>query len=179
MVVQPGVLASFEGLPADLLVGYLAAFVVVFFGGGPLGEEVGWRGFALPRMQPRFGPLRATLLLGFLWCFWHLPDFLDSAAQGGGPGTGTARFLVNFSLFSLVVMSLAVIMTWVFNQTRGSLLIALLLHASVNTPQLALVRLFPAVDFTKLDLAGVIAFGLPALLIVAITRGRLAFDRSA
>lgn len=178
IIVQPGMLASFEGVQALLLVTYPVTFVVVFLGGGPLGEEIGWRGFALPRMQPRFGPLRGTLLLGVLWTFWHLPDFLDSAAQGGGPGTSFSNFLTNFSTFFLMVLALAIIMTWVFNHTAGSLLIALLLHASVNTPQLTLVPLFTAVDISRLDLAGLAGFGVTALLIVFLTRGRLGYDSS-
>jgi uncharacterized protein len=63
-----------------------ARSVAVFLLGGPLGEEPGWRGFVLPRLQPRFGPLGGTLLLGFLWGCWHLPEFL-TPIEHGGPGT--------------------------------------------------------------------------------------------
>jgi membrane protease YdiL (CAAX protease family) len=174
IILQPGMLAGFQGLKPILVVSYLINYILVFFGGGPLGEEPGWRGFALPRMQSRFGPLRGTLLLGILWTCWHLPDFLTSA-QGGGPGTGPATFLQNFPMFLLLVTALAVIFTWIFNHTRGSVFLALLAHASVNTPQLVLVPLFPAVDFTGLDLAALIAFVLPALLIIILTRGRLGY----
>jgi membrane protease YdiL (CAAX protease family) len=77
--VLPGALASFQGLPSSFLVSYPISFVVIFFLGGPLGEEIGWRGFALPRMQARYGPLWGTLWLGLLWTCWHLPHFLTSA----------------------------------------------------------------------------------------------------
>ena len=175
IIIQPGALTDFQGLSPRLLVLYPIYFFVVIFGGGPLGEEPGWRGFALPRLQPRYGPLRGTLLLGVVWCFWHLPDFL-TPAQGGGPGTNLATILTNFSIFFLMVIALAIIFTWVFNHTAGSVFIAIMLHASVNTPQLVLVPLFPAMDVTSLDLAGLIGFGVMALLIVILTRGRLGYE---
>jgi membrane protease YdiL (CAAX protease family) len=177
IMIQPGALASFQGLTHALLLSYPLAFVAVWFGGGPLGEEIGWRGFALPRMQPRYGPLRGTLLLGVLWCFWHLLEFL-MPTQGGGPGTSLATFLRNFSMFFLMVVALAIIFTWLFNHTQGSIFISITAHASVNTPQVVLIPLFPAVDYTNLILAGLIGFGMLALLIVILTRGRLGYQPS-
>lgn len=169
IIVQPGTLASFQGLTPVLLVSYPVAFVAVLIAGGPLGEEIGWRGFALPRMQPRYGPLWGTLLLGVLWGFWHLADFL-TPVHGG--------FLTNFPIFILLVIALAVIFTWVFNHTRGSIFTAILAHASVNTPEAVLVPLFLVVDQTRLNLALLIGFGVPALLIVILTRGRLGYEGS-
>ena len=69
IIIQPGVLARFHDLAPLILVSYPIYFIATFFGGGPLGEEVGWRGFALPRMQPRYGPLSGTLIMGALWTF--------------------------------------------------------------------------------------------------------------
>ncbi len=175
IIAQPGVLASFQGVTPALLVSYPIYYAAVLFGGGPLGEELGWRGFALFRMQPRYGPLWGTLFLGVLWAFWHLPDFLDSAAQGGGPGTGWSTFLTNFPVFFLMVMALAIVFTWIFNHTRGSIFTALLAHASVNTPQLTLVPLFAVVGFTIMDRGVLISFGALALLILILTRGRLGY----
>lgn len=175
IILQPGTLAGFRGLTPAILVTYLASFVAVAFGGGPLGEEPGWRGFALPRLQTRYGPLWGTLLLSMGWCFWHLPDFLTTA-QGGGPGTGWGDFFVNLPIFLLLVTALAIIITWVFNHTQGSVFMALLVHTGVNVVQVALVPLFPAVSVTQLNLAAVIGYGLPALLIVILTRGRLGYQ---
>ncbi|MDA4125096.1 MAG: CPBP family intramembrane metalloprotease [Thaumarchaeota archaeon] len=173
IIVQPGMLASFQGLTPTLLVTYPAYFFVVFFGVA-LPEEIGWRGFALPRMQPRYGPLWGTLLLGVLWSFWHLPRFL-APDQGGGPGTGIATFLTNFSVFFLLLLALAIIFTWVFNYTGGSVFISNLLHASIDTPAAVWIPLFAAVNVTSIDLANLIAFGVPALLILILTRGRLGY----
>jgi membrane protease YdiL (CAAX protease family) len=176
VIIQPGALAGFRGdNPIRLFVMYAINFVIIWFGGGPLGEEIGWRGFALPRLQPRYGPLRGTLLLGLLWCLWHLPQFL-TPIQGGGPGTGLAKFLTNFSLFFLLVLALAIIFTWVFNHTRGSIFIAITAHASVNTPEAVLLPLFVGVSYTGLLLAAASGFGVAALVILFVTRGRLGFQ---
>ena len=175
IIVQPGSLAGFQGLTPQLLVSYATYFILVFFGGGPLGEEPGWRGFALPRLQTRYGPLWGTLLLSVGWCFWHLPDFL-TPAQGGGPGVGVVTILTNLALFLLLVTALAMIFTWVFNRTGDSVFVAIVLHAGVNTPQLTVVPLFPAVDVTGLNLAALIGFGVMALLILIVTRGRLGYE---
>jgi len=174
IIIQPGTLASFQGLTPALLVSYPVYFIIVFFGVA-LPEEIGWRGFALPRMQPRYGPLWGTLLLGVLWCFWHLLYFL-TPDHGGGPGTSFATFLTNFSIFFVMVVAIAIIFTWVFNHTRGSIFISNLAHAAIDTPQLVWYPLFLAVDETRINLANLIAFGVPALLIVILTRGRLGYQ---
>jgi uncharacterized protein len=174
IIIQPGVLTNFQGLKPLLFASYPLTFIAVFFGGGPLGEEPGWRGFALPRMQLSYGPLKGTLLLGMLWGFWHLPDFLTSA-QGGGPGTSLGNFLINFPVFIFLVLSLAIILTWIYNHTRGNVFISLLAHASVNTPQVVLVPLFVGITTTSLNLAALIGFGLTALFIIFLTRGHLSY----
>jgi membrane protease YdiL (CAAX protease family) len=174
IVIQPGTLASFQGLTPRLLVTYPLYFAIVFFGVA-LPEEIGWRGFALPRMQPRYGPLWGTLLLGVLWCFWHLIFFL-TPAHGGGPDTSFTTLLISFAYFFVIVMAYSIIFTWVFNHTGGSIFVANLLHAAIDTPQLVWIPLFLAVDETRLNLASLIAFGVPAILIVVLTRGRLGYQ---
>jgi membrane protease YdiL (CAAX protease family) len=181
VIAQPGALASFQGFPngnwAGYLIYYLVNFVIIFFAGGPLAEEPGWRGFALPRLQKRFGPLWGTLLLGVVWAFWHLPDFL-TRAQGGGPGTGWGTFLTNLPIFVLLVVAFSVVLAWVYNHTQGSIFIAILLHASVNTAGI-LPELFPVPDipiFTMSNTALLIGLAIPALLILILTRGRLGYQ---
>jgi membrane protease YdiL (CAAX protease family) len=186
ILIQPGALVSFQGLTPHivvfLLVSYPLNYVLIWFAGGGLDEEVGWRGFALPIMQTRYGPLWGTLLLGVLHCFWHLEEFL-TPAQGGGPGTGWTQFATNLPIFLLFVLSVNLIITWVFNHTRGSLFAVTSLHASVDAPQAALMPLFPAlgvtqagVSTTSMILGFTVGLGVVALLIVILTRGQLGYQ---
>ncbi len=99
-------------------------FVVVLLIGGPLGEELGWRGFALPALQGRYGELSSGLMLGAIWALWHLPLFWME---------GTAQALIPFGLFFGMTISLSLLYTWLFNATRGSVPICILFHASINT----------------------------------------------
>jgi membrane protease YdiL (CAAX protease family) len=174
ILVLPGSAQSFHGLPKYFLVRYPFLFILIFFGGGPLGEEIGWRGFALPRMQSRFGSLPATLLLGVLWTFWHLADFLTTA-QKGGPGTDLFAFTHHLPVFLLQVMALAIIFSWVFNLTKGSLFIAILLHASYDTFGSSVQPLFPVPIVTSTDLPFAIGMAVLALLILILTRGQLGY----
>lgn len=88
-----------------------------------LGEEVGWRGYALPLLQRRYGPLRASLVIGLLWGLWHLPLWWMGENFHGQ---------IPFVLFVIENVALSIILTWVYNRTGGSLLLVLLLHAASN-----------------------------------------------
>ena len=175
IILQPGARAGFHDLTPLLLVSYPFAFIATFFGGGPLGEEIGWRGFALPRMQKQYGPLWGTLLLGILWSGWHLSDFL-TASKGGGQGTGWTVFFANFLVFTLTVVSLAIILTWIFNHTGGSIFIAILAHTSVNILEVLLIPRYLTLDQISLHRAALTGFGTVALLILILTRGRLGYQ---
>ncbi len=87
------------------------------------GEEVGWRGYALPRLAERFGLAPAGLLIGVIWAAWHLPLFFV-------PGGDT--FGQSFPVYLLQVVALSIAMAWLFWRTQGSLLLVMLLHASIN-----------------------------------------------
>lgn len=178
IAAQPGALAGFQGLTPSVLVSYPFVFVAVFIGVG-LPEELGWRGFALPHLQERYGPLRGSLLLGVLWAGWHLPYFL-LPDHGGGPGADIAAVATNIAIFFVMVVALCIVFTWVFNHTGGSVLLAALLHTAIDAPQLVWAPLFLEVGAANstagemgLDLALLIVFGALALAIVALTRGRL------
>ena len=168
----PGALASFKApsLEEVLVFPGLVAFLYIVVFGGPLFEEPGWRGFALPRMQTRWGPLVGTVMLGVLWGAWHFTEYLtapDFAATNGGltpQGMG---------VFVLAVVSFSVIITWVFNHTRASVFIAILLHAAINWSQLLMSTLFPAAGTN--ENGPLVAFGTVAVLLVLATRGRLGY----
>ena len=90
--------------------------------GSSMGEEPGWRGYALPRLQWRWGALPASLLLGTLWGVWHLPLWLTRGHAAG-------ETFVGWVMLDLVAQ--AILFTWVYNHTRGSLLLALLFHTAM------------------------------------------------
>lgn len=121
---NPPVKTEYPLPPGAVQAGFLALlpmiFVIQFFGSS-LGEEIGWRGFALPRMQAHRSALLTSLLLGLIWGVWHLPrQWVPGAAFDIA---GFAWFLVGISLT-------AVLYTWIFNNTRGSLLPVVLFHTS-------------------------------------------------
>ena len=167
----PGVLADVRPpVPVPWLVEYLIVFVAGGIVGGPLFEEPGWRGFALPRLQAQLGPLRGTLLLGGLWGAWHLPQYFVPAWAAQNGGLHPSSVIV----YLLVVPAIAVIMTWVYNRTQGSLLLAVLAHASVNTAQPLVVNdPFPRAASTEVN--ALLAFGITALVLLVLTRGRLGY----
>ena len=169
-IVVPGVLGSFQGLTLTLVLTYPVAFVSTFILGGPLGEEPGWRGFALPCLQPLHGPLVGSVILGILWALWHLPLFWS--------GVWTPPTLPNIVMFILMITALTIIMTWVFNNAKGSLLITMLMHASFNTFANRIVApLFPAAILSEYGLLPVlVGFGATALVLIALTRGRLGYQ---
>jgi uncharacterized protein len=169
VVVIPGVLGSYQGLSALAPLSVLGIYVYVLFLGGALGEEPGWRGFALPRLQSLHGPLVGTLILGPLWALWHLPLFFT-------PWNELTVF--NVVVFVLTTTCLAIMYTWVFNNTKGSVLMAILTHASFNGVVTGILgQLFPAPileDYGLLPILG--GFGVFAVVLVALTRGRLGYQ---
>src|SRR4029077_5413333 len=87
------------------------------------GEEVGWRGYALPRLAARFGLSGASVVLGVIWATWHLPLFYLRGADTYGQ---------SFVTYLLTVIALSVAMAWVYWNTHGSLLLTMLMHAAIN-----------------------------------------------
>ena len=169
-IVVPGVLGSFQSPTLTLVLTYPVGFVSTFILGGPLGEEPGWRGFALPRLQPLHGPLVGSVILGILWACWHLPLFWS--------GVWTPPTIPNIVMFILMITALTIIMTWVFNNAKGSLLITMLMHASFNTFANKIeAPLFPAPILNEYGLLPVlIGFGATAVVLIAVTRGRLGYQ---
>jgi membrane protease YdiL (CAAX protease family) len=90
---------------------------------GPLGEEFGWRGFALPRLLGRVQPLAAALILGTIWWAWHLPTFFISTLS---------QSELSIPMFLINSLALSVIMTWLYRRTRGDLSLMILVHVAAN-----------------------------------------------
>jgi len=185
----PAVLIGVQGAvfgllecPLDLssipgrLVNFLPSAVILALIAG-LGEEPGWRGFALPRLQTRHATVLATVLLGGVWAAWHLPlAFVDPRFPHGF--TSAAPQILLALLTMLTIFFYAFFYTWVYNATR-SVLLCMLLHGSFN----AAIGLLPAsfevlqrgTYMALLVVQNVTLLGAVAILIVA-SRGLLAYD---
>jgi uncharacterized protein len=167
-VILPEGLASLLGLGPGYVLTYLGTYVLVVILGGPLFEEPGWRGFALPRLQPLHGPLLGTLILGLLWALWHLPEFLVPAWAESSGGSG----FLDIVKFVLIAISFAIVTTWVFNNTKGSVFMAILVHASIDTFSIPMGVLFSPSDVANSLL---LSFGVLVVVLVVLTRGRLGY----
>jgi len=103
------------------------AIFSLFF--GPIPEEMGWCGYALGKLQGKFNPLAASLILGCVWFVWHIPLFFI-------PDSYQNSLVVNRQIplwfFPVNINLQTIIMTYIFNQTCGSTLSAVILHFSVN-----------------------------------------------
>jgi membrane protease YdiL (CAAX protease family) len=87
------------------------------------GEEIGWRGYALPRLAEHIGVAPASVLLGAIWACWHLPQFFI-------PGDDTSG--QSFFIWSIQVIAVSIAMAWVFVGTKGNLLLAMIMHSAIN-----------------------------------------------
>ncbi len=123
-----------------------AAFDFLF--GGSVGEETGWRGFALPLLLKRHNALKASLILGVIWALWHLP--IDLFGDLGYPGT--AAVVVRF----LLAIPMSIIFTWFYIHTRYGVVSSMLLHSGVN--------IIPALGFSNYE----VTFGILIMLQIII-----------
>jgi membrane protease YdiL (CAAX protease family) len=156
--------------------GYLVIFPVSVFLGFPfgsgLGEEAGWRGFALPKLLERYSPVTASIILGVLWGFWHTPALLMQSWDGSSQGL----------LLFVYVIPLTMIMTWVYLKSRRSTIPLMLMHTGGNlygsmlssslVMETALVD-SPGLEFTILK---TIYYTAVAVVLLIVTRGRLGYS---
>ena len=135
-----------------------------------LAEEPGWRDFSLPRLQAKFGPLRAAFILGPLWALWHFPLFLTE--WGGWPEADWTKPV----FFTIFCISFNVVMSWVFNSTGQSLPLSMLAHVSVNNfVSVIWSEMFPTVGADAIALALAVGGVVAATLVLVLTRGKLGY----
>lgn len=153
-------------LPLRLVAFFPTVVFMALLGGGQ--EELGWRGFALPRLEHRTTPLTAALALGIIWAAWHLPLFYVP---------GASQYGASFAPYAVGVVGLSVVFTWLFNRS-ASVAVATVLHGSYN----ASLVLYPLPAGKLTDGAGeVLTFGAVAvwalaLALVVATRANLGYD---
>lgn len=133
--------------------GVLLLLIGSFFVGGALNEEIGWRGYALPRLQVRYGAWWASIIVGIFWATWHIPLFW---MQGRLFST-----LPQFVFFALSITAVSIIATWLYNHTQGSIFFAALFHATIDTASTAL-----PIPMTHVEMAFIL--WVAALILVVV-----------
>ena len=179
-IISGGIPPEFTVLKQNPLSIFYLAFIFLFpITASAFQEELGFRGFALPIAQKKYGPLLGTLIIGIFFGSWLLPEFLDSStaqyAMGG---------ISYYPWFILTEVSWSIIMTWIYNNTRGSTLISgWLLHGFFNLWTLLLLtdaimgEPFSMFDNVLFILYAVVVT-LAAVIISIITKGRLSYDKN-
>lgn len=156
--------ASFDSSTIrTILFSLSSGLLVSLFLRGAMGEEIGLRGFALPRLQEQMTPAKASLIVGVGWALWHLPVLLEA-----DPGSAI--------VFVVLVMGLSFVFTWMFNGSGGSLIPPLLFHATQNWEE-GFEHVFPAIvgtDWETPAAIGILILSIAAAVAV-VRSGR---DRS-
>ena len=116
-------LRPLSSIPQSLLI------LVILAG---FGEEFGWRGYAMPRLQARYSAFKSSLIISIFWSLWHIPKYFVPG-EGQNDWMLDAGFVEPFLGYSLFIFAWSVIYTWVFNNTRGSVLLAAVVHGAGNT----------------------------------------------
>lgn len=157
---------------------YPAAYAVHFIF-GPLFEESGWRGFALPRMQQHFGPVRGSLLLGLLWSAWHFFLYVPVWFASGNAVDG----LLSLVVFVVTTTGMTFLFTWMSNNSRASLLLAILMHGSVDgtTTYMQVLAdkglISPAAAELSVGIGMAIGIVVVMVILLVATRGKLSYPR--
>jgi uncharacterized protein len=165
---------------------WITLFATMFFDGGGLAEEGGWRGFAAPLLQSKYSPLKAAVILGVLWAAWHVPVKVEPLLGGL---TDFVTFYLDFTIFTI---ALTIIIVYFSNRVGGSALMGVMLHGMANDT----VRFGGTLTDKGLALAGgtdgnaelislLFSFGgtlatvVVAIVLVIISKGTLAFTPQA
>ncbi len=172
LALPGGEAAIHPTVPQILWIFPLALILEILTSG--LAEEPGWRGFALPHLQQQLGPLLGGgIILGILWQCWHLPLYLTDWGNGAGWHQIGVAIIGNIGL--------TIVITWVFNHVRESLLITILLHAALDAFGVTAATSLFATQWMiqNGDMALLLGFGAVAIVLVIVTRGRLGYQQAS
>ena len=148
-----GPAVDWSGLPP--LVTIVPSFILLTIAAG-IGEEFGWRGFLLPRLQTRHNALVSSLIIGGMWAIWHIPLFFIEGFQHDLQSQ--AGLLPAILAFSAFVIASSIWFTWIFNNTRGSVLLAAVMHGASNAWG-------GYIDVYRGYFGGILTFGVVSLLV--------------
>jgi len=146
-------------------------------------EEGGWSGYAVPALQQRFGAWRACLVLGPLWAVWHLPFFLVPGVISATK-VDAITLIVQMAFLIIGAIPIRMIMTWIFNNTKGSILIAILFHSAMDASNVASPYIRHVLSASQLNgygLGNLLFLLVAAIVLLIFTKGRLSYkqDRNA
>jgi len=171
LILGPSILAEFFKNLGLILPTYLITLIVGVIL-GPLWEEPGWRGFALPQLQKQYGPVIGSIILGVIWTLWHAPGYL------GGWMASTIPALLVYSV------GFSILATWIYNNSNASILLMILFHSASNVAISVGARVLPT-DLSPTMHAFVFSGWIPALmgvlfatLVVILTKGRLGYHKN-
>ncbi|MDH5304022.1 MAG: CPBP family intramembrane metalloprotease [Gammaproteobacteria bacterium] len=128
-----------QGVPLPKLIIIFVFFAIV---DGPVGEEIGWRGFLLPRLLEKYGAIHASILLGIVWFLWHIPLY-----------AATDKVDLNLAFFSSYLLNnvaLSFLHAWFFLRSGGSALLAIIFHTACNYAVYLAVTFYPSIEQSPL-----------------------------
>ena len=159
-----------SGVDPDLTLASFISWMIFNFFSGPFAEEAGWRGYALPRLQAKYNSLIASLILGFFWILWHVPLAFVLGADQAAMGS------FGWMIYSILVFSITIILTWLYNNTEGSLVVVILGHYFFNVGSNIVVNMFGLVNNMFYNIVGGIA-GILYLVLIIVGFGYKRFSK--
>lgn len=118
-------------------------YVLIALPFGPMGEELGWRGYLLPKLLEKHNPLTASMILGFIWTFWHVASFSFPGAAIPSIFNVTSFTIL---LYLATLFGETLLITYIYLKTQGSVLLAILFHAVFNASSNIVFSLFPDIS---------------------------------
>ncbi|MBN1330714.1 MAG: CPBP family intramembrane metalloprotease [Candidatus Heimdallarchaeota archaeon] len=160
------------GIDLTLTAGTVVYIVVFGLFSGPVSEEAGWRRFMLQKMQTKYNALVSSLILGLVWFAWHIPLFFIE---------GTSQYLMRSSIISIIiyfvlVMAIGLILTWLYNNTKGSLIITILGHFCFNFSSVLIISMLGLMPDMVFNIVGGV-LGVSYLAFILIYAGYRKFSR--
>lgn len=163
-------LGAGSGFDNNLTISVFLAYLIFNFFSGPFAEEAGWRGYALPRLQAKHNSLVSSLILGFFWTLWHVPLIFVVGADQASLG------LFGWIIYTILIFTITIILTWLYNNTKGSFVIVILAHFCFNVGSNITINMLGFVDSMFYNIIGGVS-GVFYLLVIFIGFGYKRFSK--
>jgi membrane protease YdiL (CAAX protease family) len=178
-----GIIISLAGLSQGNGFNQTANMVLYLIGfgllSGPIPEEGGWRGLLLPKLEAKHNALVSSLILGVIWFLWHIPlFFIPGTNQYEMLQYGIVSAIIGSSIYFVLVMSIGLIMTWLYNNTKGSLIITILAHYCFNFGSTLVITILGILSSNQYNMIGGV-LGVLYLGIIFVFFGFRKFSRKS